>query len=229
MKSLTEDGSKRDTEERRRGRLFPRLLLATVPIMLLLTISPAFAGHRLEITHVPPNAAMAGTDVNLLVVVRSDCGGLGSDCDPIILRAYYQASGEMKSVAREIPSSGGTASITIPGVDVREPALKYWLVAEQKLCHGSSSCHPACHTVTGRAPESGMFRVTVHPSPVDERLIDSSASESPDQTKVEEPHFSLDRAGDLVATTLHRTQRLLDPGPARRALDGNASLERRAR
>jgi hypothetical protein len=181
--------------------------------MLLLTISPAFADHGLEITHVPPNAAMTGTDVNLLVVVRSDCGGLGSDCESIFLRAYYQASGKIKSVTREIPAMGGAATITIPGIDVREPALKYWLVAEQKVCHGSSSCHPACHTVTGRAPESGMFRVTVHPSPADERLIDPSASERP-AAITERPAVSLDEVDDRVRRFMGQSQTLLDLGPA---------------
>ena len=115
----------------------------------LVVYTPAsWADHTVTVTHQPPPAAVAGTPVVLSGVVQSDCRGLTSGCDNIVVSASYQVGATTKSVSTTTGSSGGTFTLTIPGSDVQAPALTYTLTASQQECAGIGGCTLDCHTAS---------------------------------------------------------------------------------
>lgn len=137
-------------------RVLGGLVAATaVMIIQLWTATPAHADHSVTITHASPPAAIAGSDVPLVVAVD----GCWIFCNAITLETTYWTEDSRK---RTIIKSLGSfrpeiAVIVIPGRHIVKPTLSYFLRASQDYCWLGDPCHRA----EARLPESGSYPVRV--------------------------------------------------------------------
>ncbi|MGH2739405.1 MAG: hypothetical protein ACRDH6_02820, partial [Actinomycetota bacterium] len=96
------------TAARSTGRTLRRLGVL-VPVVVLFSVAPAFGHEDLALTHEAPPAAIGGTDVELVVVVRTEHadGVIMSRRGPITVTAHYRIDEGTRSVSAELGSSGG--------------------------------------------------------------------------------------------------------------------------
>lgn len=155
-----------------------RLRSIGVSMGLVLALVPgtgAQAAHGLTLQHSPPTGAVSGDGLDLSATVSGGCSG--TECGNIEVSVWYlDAVGEALSLqaSSSVPVTQATLTVTIPGNDVRYPALSYWIEAKQTACDPAG----ACHAPSARWPATGWSLLTVE-NVIRFSLVSASGAPSP--------------------------------------------------
>lgn len=191
-----------------------KILLRVAPVLALVLLAPSARADGITFLHTPPSSAEAGQPLR----ISGNVFGAG---DLLRARLYYRVPGGRFSQVELRSESGDLFEATIPGRDVKPPAIEYYVVATDLLGRRdeifASDANPQSVPVTGGEGEQPEERPREKPRPAEPK-VEHKPQQKPSEpaAKPAEPKSELEQelamygAEDVVSLATKHEQVVSD-------------------